>query len=43
MWLALDTYVNEMRAGSMFDDYSAIYGKWFGEAPLNAKYYVKNH
>ena len=42
-WLALDTYVNEMRAGSMFDDYSAIYGKWFGEAPLNAKYYVKNH
>ena len=42
-WLALDTYVNEMRAGSMFDDYSAIYSKWFGEAPLNAKYYVKSH
>lgn len=42
-WLALDTYVNEMRAGSMFDDYSAIYSKWFGEAPLNAKYYVKGH
>ncbi|WP_426390785.1 transporter substrate-binding domain-containing protein [Variovorax sp. R-27] len=40
-WLALDTYVNEMRAGSMFNDYSASYKKWFGKAPMNAKYYVK--
>jgi polar amino acid transport system substrate-binding protein len=39
-WLALDTYVNEMRAGSMFNDYSASYKKWFGKDPLNAKYYV---
>lgn len=39
-WLALDTYVNEMRAGSMFNDYSASYTKWFGKAPLNAKFYA---
>ncbi|AVO42380.1 transporter substrate-binding domain-containing protein [Simplicispira suum] len=41
-WLALDTYVNEMRAGSMFNDYAASYKTWFGKAPLNAKYYVGN-
>jgi len=40
-WLALDTYVAEMRGGSLFNDYSAIYMKWFGKAPLNAKYYAK--
>lgn len=40
-WLALDTYVSEMRSGSMFNDYSAAYTKWFGTAPLNTKYYVK--
>ncbi len=40
-WLALDTYVSEMRAGSLFHEYSAAYTKWFGKAPMNAKYYVK--
>lgn len=40
-WLALDTYVGEMRGGSMFKDYSASYTKWFGKAPLNTKYYAK--
>lgn len=40
-WLALDTYVGEMRGGSMFKDYSEVYTKWFGKAPLNAKYYAK--
>lgn len=40
-WLALDSYVSEMRSGSMFGDYAASYKKWFGTDPLNAKYYVK--
>lgn len=40
-WLALDSYVSEMRGGSMYKDYSASYAKWFGKAPLNAKYYAK--
>lgn len=39
-WLALDTYVNELRAGAMFNDYAASYKKWFGKAPLNAKFYA---
>ncbi|GAB7542764.1 transporter substrate-binding domain-containing protein [Cupriavidus sp. 8B] len=40
-WLALDTYVGEMRGGSLYPEYTAIYEKWFGKAPPNAKYYVK--
>ena len=40
-WLALDSYVAEMRGGSMFGDYSAIYTKWFGNKPMNTKYYAK--
>lgn len=39
-WLALDTYVSEMRSGSLFNDYSASYRKWFNRDPLNAKYYA---
>jgi len=41
MWHALDTLVGEMTGGSLYNDYSAIYEKWFGEKPLHAKYYVK--
>ncbi|MHA7685047.1 transporter substrate-binding domain-containing protein [Cupriavidus sp. PET2-C1] len=40
-WLALDTYVGEMRGGSLYPEYTTIYEKWFGKAPPNAKYYVK--
>lgn len=40
-WLALNTYVSEMRGGSLYPEYSAIYQKWFGKNPPNAKYYVK--
>lgn len=40
-WLALDTYVNEMRGGALFNDYSTTYSKWFGKAPQNTKYYAK--
>ena len=42
MWLAIDTLVGEMTGGSLFNDYSAIYEKWFGEKPRHAKYYVKD-
>lgn len=40
-WLALNTYVTEMRGGSLYPEYAAIYQKWFGRNPPNAKYYVK--
>jgi polar amino acid transport system substrate-binding protein len=36
-WQVLDTLVGEMRGGSLFDDYSAIYEKWFGVKPQNLK------
>jgi len=41
MWLAIDTLVGEMTGGSLFNDYTAIYEKWFGEKPLHTKYYFK--
>jgi polar amino acid transport system substrate-binding protein len=40
-WLVLDTLVGEMKGGSLYNEYAAIYAKWFGEKPLHAKYYVK--
>lgn len=40
-WLALDTYVAEMRGGTLFNDYASIYAKWFGKAPVNSKHYAK--
>ncbi len=40
-WLALNTYVSEMRGGSLYPEYAAIYQKWFGKNPANAKYYAK--
>jgi len=41
MWHTLDTLVGEMTGGSLYNEYAAIYEKWFGEKPLHAKYYVK--
>jgi polar amino acid transport system substrate-binding protein len=41
LWHTLDTLVGEMTGGSLYNEYSAIYEKWFGEKPLHAKYYVK--
>lgn len=40
-WLALNTYVSEMRGGSLYPEYAAIYQKWFGRNPPSAKYYAK--
>jgi polar amino acid transport system substrate-binding protein len=42
LWLYLDTVVSEMTGGSLFAEYSAIYQKWFGERPRNAKWYLNN-
>ena len=39
MWLAIDTLIGELTGGSMFNEYSAIYEKWFGEKPHHTKYY----
>lgn len=41
MWLAIDTLIGEMTGGSLYNDYSAIYEKWFGDKPNHAKYYYK--
>ena len=41
-WLAIDTLVGEMTGGSLYNDYSAIYEKWFGEKPMHTKYYFKH-
>jgi polar amino acid transport system substrate-binding protein len=41
MWLAIDTLIGEMTGGSLFNDYSALYEKWFGDKPNHTKYYFK--
>lgn len=40
LWLYLDLIVSEMTGGYLFSEYSAIYEKWFGEKPKNAKWYL---
>ncbi len=32
-WWYLDSFVQEMRCGSLYEDYGAIYEKWFGLTP----------
>jgi polar amino acid transport system substrate-binding protein len=32
-WLFLDTFVAEMTGGNLYDDYRAMYVKWFGSEP----------
>lgn len=41
LWHTIDTLVGEMTGGSLYNEYAAVYEKWFGEKPLHAKYYVK--
>lgn len=38
-WNYLSTVVNEMRAGSRYADYTAIFRKWFGRAPPAQRFY----
>ncbi len=38
-WLYVDTVVSEMLTGSLYDEYSTVYQKWFGEEPPPQRFY----
>ena len=40
LWHVLDTIVGEMRAGSLYNEYSEIHQKWFGSPAPNLKPYL---
>ncbi|MDH3317098.1 MAG: transporter substrate-binding domain-containing protein [Gammaproteobacteria bacterium] len=40
-WLVLDTYVEEMRSGHLYPEYSKIYKKWFGKRPPHGKFWIE--
>ncbi|MBL93697.1 MAG: ABC transporter glutamine-binding protein GlnH [Alphaproteobacteria bacterium MarineAlpha3_Bin5] len=40
-WLVLDTYVNELRNGSLYPQYAEIYKKWFGTRPPHTKFWIE--
>lgn len=41
-WLhVLDTYVGELRGGSMYPQYAEIYQKWFGDRPPHTKFWIE--
>jgi len=37
-WLYLDTVVQELRAGSRYDEYAELFRKWFGKDPPPARF-----
>ena len=39
LWLWMDTMVQEMQAGSRYNEYSEIYRKWFGTNPPPQRFY----
>ncbi|CAN5921813.1 transporter substrate-binding domain-containing protein [soil metagenome] len=39
LWLCLDTIVGEYIHGSRYDEYEALYRKWFGADPPPARFY----
>lgn len=39
-WLWLDTFVSELRTGSLYSKYTEIYQKWFGKNPPPQKFYL---
>lgn len=41
-WLYVDTVVSEMLTGSLYEDYAAVYQKWFGEDPPPQRFYHKS-
>ncbi len=41
LWLWADTMVQEMTAGSRYNEYSDIYKKWFGRNPPPQRFYVE--
>lgn len=40
-WQYLSTVVVEMRTGSLYSDYTAIFNKWFGSNPPPQRFYAK--
>jgi polar amino acid transport system substrate-binding protein len=40
-WLYLDTVVQELRAGSRYDEYTELYKKWFGKEPSPQRFYAR--
>ncbi len=38
-WRYLDTLVQELRTGSRYDQYTALFMKWFGKAPPPQRFY----
>ena len=40
-WLVLDTYVNELRNGSLYPQYAEVYKKWFGTRPPHTKFWIE--
>lgn len=40
-WLVLDTYVNELRNGSLYPEYAEIYKKWFKVRPPHTKFWIE--
>lgn len=40
-WLVLDTYVGELRGGSLYNEYAAAYKKWFGSRPPHTKFWIE--
>jgi polar amino acid transport system substrate-binding protein len=39
-WLWLDTFVSELRTGSLYPKYAEIYQKWFSKDPPAQKFYL---
>jgi polar amino acid transport system substrate-binding protein len=40
-WIYLDTFVAELRSGTLYGEYSEIYKKWFGVMPPPQNFYMK--
>ena len=40
-WRYLDTVVQEWRWGSRYDDYTALFQKWFKKNPPPQRFYIK--
>jgi polar amino acid transport system substrate-binding protein len=41
-WLYLNTVVGELRAGSRYDEYTAVFRRWFGRPPPPPRFYTKS-
>ncbi len=40
-WLVLDTYISELRGGSLYPQYAETYKKWFGTRPPHTKFWIE--